>query len=879
MVRLSFKAQTRDLKAVRARPVEQNIGLATSLPIMQSHRQFLRPQVHEALHGQSRRQQYRRGNSPARAERPQVIAHASIHIHGERIKLQISSVAAKSAPKYLARLEAKASEARLLQHKLFDFHCTKLNSYLIHIKQSRDDREEIENLLKGFFQAAQHCIDHIECDASGYFRRAIDRINYKWVHRFLYDQMMRGDLESSWNHYVTDLEALAFTIGIDIGDTYIDKMDRMYRRARDSTFLHAISIPLKDNDGDIVIGGNPVISVAPKAVVNDANNALAKYQPSAPIKLPSSAWDLLQPVHFTSIKELAEALAHPVYLTMCKQEMSVLGKRLRGRPRRIKLAIFEQTATGLVTFRVNAQEAWFDASMFAALGAPWIQMMSELHDGLEQHCRIWARVQEAVIDLTERAHEVSTVFQALQTTSPSALPAPDVVNVSRAQDLVPTSSDDADEEMADCEPDLSSSQTSNSNSNTTVSQPPSFGSSQFGSSIGSSLPFASSTSTLGSSVASNNTSLATSISTHGQTVSRHGAAAPKPQPKVFANLKALMAALTDDAYILDCITERSSLTYHLRNDAKYSVQPKEYKHIAQGIEYFRFGRNNGLFVDVEQVVAAGQECFGLVVKLRQTLNDLLGAKTAVPGAFLNFRKDLRQVAAFVDAAPKQTSSSLPASTGTSSAVLDALNAATSSSPAADAPTSTPGMGKGKAVEPPAPIQESLAAAKISAEQHAAATAAPDLSSVLLSDLTAGTGPFSPESITDVFYLKAMFKHPGLTKWLSDSRVELEKSLEAGRTVLESRVRPFKIVCSWILHSARQPWWVLRYCADGAEMYETRNALLQLNSEVLEKLGKELPAWEANALSRDIKNVRDRLDGISEQKDEPRKIATIKTRKR
>jgi hypothetical protein len=721
MVRLSFKAQTRDLKAVRARPVEQNIGLATSLPIMQSHRQFLRPQVHEALHGQSRRQQYRRGNSPARAERPQVIAHASIHIHGERIKLQISSVAAKSAPKYLARLEAKASEARLLQHKLFDFHCTKLNSYLIHIKQSRDDREEIENWLKGFFQAAQHCIDHIECDASGYFRRAIDRINYKWVHRFLYDQMMRGDLESSWNHYVTDLEALAFTIGIDIGDTYIDKMDRMYRRARDSTFLHAISIPLKDNDGDIVIGGNPVISVVPKAVVNDANNALAKYQPSAPINLPSSAWDLLQPVHFTSIKELAEALAHPVYLTMCKQEMSVLGKRLRGRPRRIKLAIFEQTATGLVTFRINAQEAWFDASMFAALGAPWIQMMSELHDGLEQHCRIWARVQEAVIDLTERAHEVSTVFQALQTTSPSALPAPDVVNVSRAQDFVPTSSDDADEEMADCEPDLSSSQTSNSN--ITVSQPPSFGSSQFISSIDSSLPFVSSTSPLGSSVASNSTS------------------------------------------------------------------------------------------------------------------------------------------------------------GTSSAVLDALNAATSSSPAADAPTSTPGMGKGKAVEPPAPIQESLAAAKISAEQHAAATAAPDLSSVPLSDLTAGTGPFSPESITDVFYLKAMFKHPGLTKWLSDSRVELEKSLEAGRTVLESRVRPFKIVCSWILHSARQPWWVLRYCADGAEMYETRNALLQLNSEVLEKLGKELPAWEANALSRDIKNVSDRLDGISEQKDEPRKIATIKTRKR
>jgi hypothetical protein len=53
----------------------------------------------------------------------------------------------------------------------------------------------------------------------------------------------------------------------------------------------------------------------------------------------------------------------------------------------------------------------------------------------------------------------------------------------------------------------------------------------------------------------------------------------------------------------------------------------------------------------------------------------------------------------------------------------------------------------------------------------------------------------------------------------------------------------------------------------------------LNSEVLEKLGKELPAWEANALSRDIKNVSDRLDGISEQKDEPRKIATIKTRKR
>jgi hypothetical protein len=171
------------------------------------------------------------------------------------------------------------------------------------------------------------------------------------------------------------------------------------------------------------------------------------------------------------------------------------------------------------------------------------------------------------------------------------------------------------------------------------------------------------------------------------------------------------------------------------------------------------------------------------------------------------------------------------------------------------------------------------AANISAEQHAAATAAPDLSSIPLSDLTAGTGPFSPESITDVFYLKAMFKHPGLAKWLSDSRVELEKSLEAGRTVLESRVRPFKIVCSWILHSARQPWWVLRYCADGAEMYETRNVLLQLNSEVLEKLGKELPAWEANALSRDIKNVSDRLDGISEQKDEPRKIATIKTRKR
>jgi hypothetical protein len=73
--------------------------------------------------------------------------------------------------------------------------------------------------------------------------------------------------------------------------------------------------------------------------------------------------------------------------------------------------------------------------------------------------------------------------------------------------------------------------------------------------------------------------------------------------------------------------------------------------------------------------------------------------------------------------------------------------------------------------------------------------------------------------------------------------------------------------------------VLRYCTDGAEMYETRNALLQLNEEVLKKLGKELPAWEANALSRDIENVSDRLNGISEKKDEPRKIAAIKTRKR
>jgi hypothetical protein len=336
MVLVAFKpVQTRDLSVVRARPIKQNIHVSKYLPVIQSHRRFLVPQVHEVLHGQSRRQQHRhcistgRTARAARAERPYVIVPVCNHLYGKGSKVQISATAAMSARQYLDRLETETSAARLRQRKVLDFHSTKLNNYLNTIRVHRDDREAVEVLLNSFFRAVQSCADHLEY-ASGSFSRTIHRTGYKWVHTFLYDQVMRGDLDSSWHHYVASLEEFAFTLGVDLGDTMLDKTHHLWRRALNSD--------------------TSIMTVAPKINSNSGNSASTQNQPSGPVEEPNTTWKSVQPLQFSSTKDLAEALVRPEYLTICEQEMGALAERLRNGPQSIEFAIVGQTAVGLVSF-------------------------------------------------------------------------------------------------------------------------------------------------------------------------------------------------------------------------------------------------------------------------------------------------------------------------------------------------------------------------------------------------------------------------------------------------------------------------------------------------------------------------------------------------
>jgi hypothetical protein len=90
----------------------------------------------------------------------------------------------------------------------------------------------------------------------------------------------------------------------------------------------------------------------------------------------------VQPLQFSSTKDLAEALVRPEYLTICEQEMGALAERLRNGPQSIEFAIVGQTAVGLVSFGCNSQNVWFDTSRFVVLGKSWIEMIFELRNGL-----------------------------------------------------------------------------------------------------------------------------------------------------------------------------------------------------------------------------------------------------------------------------------------------------------------------------------------------------------------------------------------------------------------------------------------------------------------------------------------------------------------
>jgi hypothetical protein len=129
---------------------------------------------------------------------------------------------------------------------------------------------------------------------------------------------MRGDLDSSWHHYVTSLEELAFTLGVDLGDTMLDKTHHLWRRALNSD--------------------TSIMTVAPKINSNSGNSASTQNQPSGPVEEPNTTWKSVQPLQFSSTKDLAEALVRPEYLTICEQEMGALAERLRNGPQSIEFA-------------------------------------------------------------------------------------------------------------------------------------------------------------------------------------------------------------------------------------------------------------------------------------------------------------------------------------------------------------------------------------------------------------------------------------------------------------------------------------------------------------------------------------------------------------
>jgi hypothetical protein len=154
---------------------------------------------------------------------------------------------------------------------------------------------------------------------------------------------------------------------------------------------------------------------------------------------------------------------------------------------------------------------------------------------------------------------------------------------------------------------------------------------------------------------------------------------------------------------------------------------------------------------------------------------------------------------------------------------------------------------------------------------------PDFSSLPLSALVSGTGPFSLNSITDMYHLKAMFKYSALAQWLIDSYAMLRESVVANRTFDEASVRPFHTICKWITHSAQQIWWDCRSCAGSLDVAAVRSILDSLNVQVLARPAK-VGDPEARALQRDIKAMNDRLEGIAEQPVQPRVIKALKPRR-
>jgi hypothetical protein len=155
---------------------------------------------------------------------------------------------------------------------------------------------------------------------------------------------------------------------------------------------------------------------------------------------------------------------------------------------------------------------------------------------------------------------------------------------------------------------------------------------------------------------------------------------------------------------------------------------------------------------------------------------------------------------------------------------------------------------------------------------------PDLSATPLSDLISGTGPFAPSSIDSIAYLKHLFTYAPLLPHLRTARTALERTLINKHNVSIARVAPFRLVCTWILHSARQPWWSWKHCNDSADMIAVVGELERLKKEVLGVASRSDGNDEAAVLEREIGKVRERLDGVREESAGERKVARMRVRR-
>lgn len=136
------------------------------------------------------------------------------------------------------------------------------------------------------------------------------------------------------------------------------------------------------------------------------------------------------------------------------------------------------------------------------------------------------------------------------------------------------------------------------------------------------------------------------------------------------------------------------------------------------------------------------------------------------------------------------------------------------------------------------------------------------------EIKKGLGAYAVSAITSHEHLKALFAHPAFLKIILSEQKNLLHKIGNKMNIYFEDVRVFRTACTYMIESAKQPWFQWRFVQDSTGFIEKHFLDLakdSLNHDVCE-------------LTKEVKKADDRFNGISEAPAKPRVQLKARSRK-